>query len=116
VALVLLLVPRFELVGLAGSLLAANLLVTFCWIVPYVSRLLDQSASEFVFHSLLRPLVAVAPMVTFILWLEPRLPGSALWELALKAGLAGCVYLVAFCLVSLTAEERALCSASLRSR
>jgi O-antigen/teichoic acid export membrane protein len=116
VALVLLTVPRFQLVGLAASLLAANLAVTFLWIVPFVSRLLDQSPVEFVFQSLLRPLIAAVPMALFMVWMERQLPGAALWELAVKATLAGCVYLGAFYLVSLTAEERALCAASLRNR
>jgi O-antigen/teichoic acid export membrane protein len=116
VTLVLLTVPRYQLVGLAASLLLANALVTFLWIVPYVSRLLDQNPTDFLGQSLFRPLMAAVPMVAFILWLERHLPGAALWELALKAGLAGGVYLAAFYLVSLTAEERALCSASLRNR
>jgi drug/metabolite transporter (DMT)-like permease len=84
--------------------------------VPYVSRILSQPTSDFLFQSLLRPLLAAVPMTAFILWMERQLPGLALWEIALKAGLAGCVYLAAFYLVSLTAEERALCSASLRNR
>jgi O-antigen/teichoic acid export membrane protein len=116
VALVLLTVPRYRLVGLAGSLLAANLLVTFLWIVPAVSRLLEQPVSDFLFQSLLRPLAAAVPMAVFIAWMECRLPGLALWEIASKAGFAGCIYLAAFYLVSLTPEERALCSASLRNR
>lgn len=116
VSLVLLTVPRFQLIGLAGSLLAANLLVTFLWIVPYVSRLLGQPVTDFLFQSLLRPLLAAVPMAGFILGMERHLPGSALWELAVKAALAGGVYLGTFYLVSLTAEERARCSASLRNR
>ena len=115
-ALVLVTVPRHGLVGLAGSLLAANLLVTFGWIVPVLGRLLGQPVSDFLSQSLLRPLLAAAPMALFILWMERHLPGAALWEIAIKAGLAGGVYLGAFYLVSLTAEERALCSASLRNR
>ena len=116
VGLVLLTVSRYQLVGLAGSMLAANLLVTFLWIVPYVSRRLNQSVADFLFQSLVRPLLAAVPMAVFILWMERHLPGAALWELAIKAGLAGSVYLAAFYLLSLTAEERALCSASLRNR
>lgn len=116
VALVVVTVPRYQLVGLAGSLLVANLLVTFLWIVPSVTRLLGQPVADFLFQSLLRPLLAAVPMAGFILWMERHLPGAALWEIALKAGLAGCVYLAAFYLVSLTAEERARCSASLRDR
>jgi drug/metabolite transporter (DMT)-like permease len=90
--------------------------VTFLWIVPYVGRQLSQPVGDFLFHSLLRPLLAAVPMAGFMLWMERHLPGAALWELAIKAGLAGGVYLGAFYLVSLTAEERALCSASLRNR
>ena len=116
VALVLLTVPRYGLVGLAGSLLVANTVVTFVWIVPFVNRLLGQNLTEFLGQSLLRPLTAAVPMGLFIVWLERHVPGTALWQLVVKSGIATALYLGTFSLVSLTAEERSLCAASLRSR
>ena len=115
VALVLVTVPRFGLPGLAASLMIANVLVTFGWIVPSVTRLLDQPRTDFLYQSLLRPLLAALPMALFILWMDQHLTGATLPWLVLKSGLAGCVYLAAFYLVSLTADERVLCTGSVRS-
>jgi O-antigen/teichoic acid export membrane protein len=55
VALVLVAVPSLGLRGLAGSLMSANILITFLWIVPYVCRLVSQSIPEFLFQALMRP-------------------------------------------------------------
>jgi O-antigen/teichoic acid export membrane protein len=115
VLLVVSTVPRLGLPGLAGSLMIANILVTFLWIVPYVCRLLGQSTTEFLTQGLVRPLLAALPMTTFILWLDPHVPGTSLPWLAIKGGAAGCVYLLAFYGLSLTGEERALCRGSVRS-
>ena len=115
VALVLLAVPRLGLRGLAGSLMSANILITFLWIVPYVCRLLSQSVPEFLFQALMRPLAAAVPMGLVIVWLEQYALGASLWLLSLKLALAGSVYLIAFYSLSLTTEERALCQLSVRS-
>jgi O-antigen/teichoic acid export membrane protein len=115
VVFVLATVSRFGLSGLAGSLLAANVLVTFAWIVPYTCRLLCQDAAEFLGRALIRPLIAVLPMVASIFWLNAQAPGSSLPWLVLKSGVAGCVYLAAFYALSLTADERRLCHSSVRT-
>ncbi|MGH7497363.1 MAG: lipopolysaccharide biosynthesis protein [Gemmatimonadales bacterium] len=114
VLLVLVAVPRFGLRGLAGGLLAANALITFAWIVPYVCRTLGQRAGEFLAQSLVLPLFAVLPMAAFMLWLEGQAPGASLPWLIFKSGLAGCVYLVAFYALSLTPAERRLCEGGIR--
>ena len=62
VGFVLTAVPRLGLAGLAGSLLVANALVTFVWIVPYTCRLLGQSPTDFLSQALIRPLLPVVPM------------------------------------------------------
>lgn len=115
VVLILLSVPRFELVGLAGSLLFANVAITFFWVVPYVCRLLGQPVGVFLGQSLLRPLFAVVPMAIFIFWLDQHLDNDALWALLIPAGLASGVYVVAFCVLSLTPPERDLCFSSIRT-
>lgn len=115
VVLILWAVPRFELVGLAGSLLFANVAITFFWVVPYVCRLLEHRAGVFLGQSLLRPLFAVAPMGLFILWLDQYLVNDSLWRLLIPAGLASCVYVIAFYALSLTAAERDLCFSSVRT-
>ncbi len=115
VTLVLLAVPKLGLRGLAGSLMSANILITFLWIVPYVCRLLSQSVPDFLLQSLLRPLAAAVPMGLVIVWLEQYVLGGSLWLLSLKLALAGSVYLIAFYSLSLTTEERALCQLSVRS-
>jgi O-antigen/teichoic acid export membrane protein len=107
-------VPRTGLVGLAGSLLVANVLVTAAWIVPYLCRLLGQSIVGFLGASLLRPALAAAPMALAIVGLDRALPGDSLWRIALNSGLAGAVYVGAFYAVSLTPQERALVLGSLR--
>jgi O-antigen/teichoic acid export membrane protein len=114
VVLILATVPRFELVGLAGSLLFANVVITFFWVVPYVCRLLGQSVGAFLGQSLLRPLLAVVPMAMLILWLDPYLVNDALWRFLIPAGLASSVYVVAFYGLSLTSRERDLCLSSVR--
>lgn len=115
VLLVLITVPRLGLRGMAGGLLLANGLITFAWIVPYVCRLLQQSVTDFLGQSLIRPLVAATPMALYIVWQDQYLPGLSLPWLALKGGLAGCVYLVAFFSLSLNAEERVQYVAGVRS-
>jgi hypothetical protein len=115
VTLVLATVPAMGLTGLAGSLMLANVLVTFLWIVPYLGRVLDQSVAEFLSRSLALPLLAALPMALFIAWLDRHAPGATLPWLVLKAGLAGCVYLAAFYVVALSSEERLLCHGSVRS-
>jgi O-antigen/teichoic acid export membrane protein len=115
VVLILLSVPRFELVGLAGSLLLANVAITFFWVVPFVCWLLGQPVRVFLGQSLLRPLLAVLPMGMFIAWLDRYLVNDTLWALLIPAVLASGVYLVAFCALSLTPPERDLCFSSVRS-
>ena len=115
VLLVVTTVPRLGLPGLAASLMIANILITFLWIVPYVCRLLGQSTAGFLSQGLVRPLLAALPMALFILWLDQHVRGATLTWLAIKAGLAACVYLVAFYLLSLTRDERALCRGSVMS-
>jgi hypothetical protein len=114
VLLVLVTVSRMGLVGLAGSLLAANVLITFVWIVPYVCRLLGQNVAGFLGASLVRPLLAAVPMAFAILWLNDVLIPDTLWRIVLNSGLAGVVYLAAFLFLSLTSQERALFFGSLR--
>lgn len=109
------LVPRFELAGLAGSLLIANVIMTFGWVVPYACRVLDQRMMSFLVQSLARPLLAVVPMALFMLWLDQRVINTSLVWLITKAGLAGCVYLLAFYGVSLTSDERIFCYSSVRN-
>jgi O-antigen/teichoic acid export membrane protein len=113
--LVLLSVPATQLLGLAGSLLAANVLVTFGWIVPFLCRYLDQNALTFLGASVARPLLAAVPMALALLLLDRVLPEIGLWRIALSSALAGCVYVVAFAILSLTSQERALILASLRA-
>jgi O-antigen/teichoic acid export membrane protein len=115
VALVLLAVPRLGLRGLAGSLMVANIVITFLWIVPYVCHLLSQSISDFLRQALIRPMAAAVPMAVTIVWLEQHLVGASLWWLSLKLAIAGSVYLVSFYTLSLTMEERELCQMSVRS-
>jgi O-antigen/teichoic acid export membrane protein len=114
VILILIAVPRFELVGLAGSLLVANVAITFFWVVPYVCGLLGQGVGAFLGQSLLRPLFAVVPMGLLILWLEPYLVNDTIWRLLIPAALASGVYALAFFALSLTALERDLCFSSVR--
>ena len=115
VGFVLVAVPRFGLPGLAGSLLAANALVTFVWIVPYTCRLLRQSAPEFLAQALGRPLIAALPMAASVLWLNGQAPAASLPWLVFKSGVAGCVYLIAFYALSLTPAERLLCQSGIRT-
>jgi O-antigen/teichoic acid export membrane protein len=115
VLLVVTTVPELGLPGLAGSLLIANILITFLWITPYVCRLLGQSTPDFLAQGLIRPLLAALPMAVFILWVDQYLPSTSLPWLALKGGAAGCVYVLAFYGLSLTPEERALCRGGVRS-
>jgi O-antigen/teichoic acid export membrane protein len=115
VLLVLLSVPRFELRGLAGSLMLANILITFLWIVPYVCRLLGQGITAFLAETVIRPLAAAVPMALFLIWLEQQLPGASLWWIGFKLGLGICVYGVTFYSLSLTPEERELCHLSVRN-
>jgi O-antigen/teichoic acid export membrane protein len=115
VVLVLLTVPSMGLVGLAGSLLAANVLLTFAWIVPYVCRLLDQNIATFLWGALVRPLLAAAPMAFAIVWLSNLSAPDTLWRIALNSTLAGAVYVVVFLVLSLTSQERALVFDSLRT-
>jgi O-antigen/teichoic acid export membrane protein len=107
--------PRLGLAGLAGSLLAANALVTFVWIVPYTCRLLGQSPTDFLSQALIRPMLAVMPMAGAVLWLNGQAPAGSLPWLVFKSGVAGCVYLAAFYGLSLTAEERRLCHTGIRT-
>jgi hypothetical protein len=96
-------------------LLAANVLVTFGWIVPFLCRCLDQNALAFLGASIARPLLAAVPMALALLLLDRVLPEIGLWRIALSSALAGCVYVVAFAILSLTSQERALILASLRA-
>ncbi len=115
VGFVLTAVPRFGLAGLAGSLLAANALVTFLWIVPYTCRLLGQSPTDFLSQALIRPLLPAVPMAAVVVWLNVQAPATSLPWLVFKSGVAGCVYLAAFYGLSLTAEERRLCHTGIRT-
>lgn len=115
VTLVLLLVPSMGLPGLAGSLLIANALISLFWIVPYTCRLIEQSSGEFLAQSVMRPLLAIAPMALVIGVLESWVPGDSLPWLVAKSALAGMVYLVAFFSLSLTAQERQFCLTGFRA-
>jgi hypothetical protein len=94
--------------------LFANVVITFFWVVPHVCRLLGQSVGAFLGQSLLRPLLAVVPMAMLILWLDRYLVNDALWRFLIPAGLASCIYVVAFYGLSLTSRERDLCWSSVR--
>jgi O-antigen/teichoic acid export membrane protein len=109
VALLIASVPRFELQGLAGSLLVSNLLVSFLWIVPATCRALEQGLSGFLTASLLRPALAALPMALAIPFLDAQLPAMSLLWLAAKATIAGMIFLGCFYAISLTSGERLLC-------
>jgi hypothetical protein len=53
-------------------------------------------------------------MAMLILWLDPYLVNDALWRFLIPAGLASCIYVVAFYGLSLTSRERDLCWSSVR--
>jgi O-antigen/teichoic acid export membrane protein len=112
IALVVLTVPRLGLLGLAGSLLIANVLITFAWIVPHVCRLLDQSVRGFLATSILRPALAIVPMALLMVALEGVHPAVSLWRMVLNCALSGALYLVSFWVLSLTSAERAAVYAS----
>lgn len=114
VGLVLLTVPRTGLAGLAASLLAANVAVTFGWIVPYVCRSLGLAIGELIGAGLVRPLLAAVPMAAALVWLDGVSPAESLWSIAVNSTLAGIVYVAAFYILSLTSQERGLLSGSVR--
>jgi len=113
ILLVVLTVPRLGLLGLAGSLLLANVLITFAWIVPYVCRLLGQSVAGLLATSVLRPALAIVPMALLLVFLERAHPAVSLWRMLLNCALSGALYLVSFWVLSLTSAERAALHASL---
>jgi O-antigen/teichoic acid export membrane protein len=115
VSFVLLAVPRLGLRGLAGSLMLANIVVTFLWIVPYVCRLLSQSIPDFLSQALIRPMTAALPMALIIALLEQSLPSESLWWLSLKMAVASSVYLASLYFLSLTTEEQEICQVGLKS-
>jgi len=115
VVLVFVSVPRLELIGLAGSLLVANVVITFLWIAPYVARQLEQSLPAFLWTSLARPLLAIAPMALAIVGLDALAPATSILWLVLKSGVAGLVYLAAFWSLSLDGTERSLCIRMVRN-
>ncbi len=108
VILVILMAPRWGLVGVAGSLLLANFVSTFFWIVPYICRVLGQQMTGFLWQSIFRPLLATLPMVLAVLWMDTIIEGASVPWLAVKAVLAGSIYLVALYTFSLTRQERIL--------
>jgi O-antigen/teichoic acid export membrane protein len=107
VVLVLLTVPRAGLVGLAGSLLAANVVVTVAWIVPYVCRLLDEGIVRFLRGGLGRPILAAAPMALVLVGLERVLPADTLLGIVLNVGAAGGIYAATFYALARPRPERA---------
>jgi hypothetical protein len=114
VTLVFLTASRFGLVGLAASLMIANVLISFLWLIPYLCRVLGLSLVGFLSQSLGRPLLAAIPMALFALWLDPQMPATSIWWLAGKAGLAGAVYLALCYAWTLTGEERRLVMRGMR--
>lgn len=114
-SLVILTVPSMGLKGLAGSLLASNVAITFGWIVPYLCRSLEQSIRGFLGATILRPALAAVPMGLLMLYLDRFHLGESLWRMALGCALAGTVYALAFYVMSLTAQERASLSGMLRA-
>lgn len=99
---------EWELVGLAGSLLIANFLLTFFGFVPLVSKLLDQPLVRYLGEALLRPLIALVPMGLTLLLLNRLLPESTILLLIIKSGFGGLSYLATFYLLSLSQQERQL--------
>ena len=85
------------------------------WIVPYVCRLLGQSPTDSSESGADAAPAGRVPMAAVVLWLDSRPPPPPFRGWCSSPGVAGCVYLVAFYGLSLTAEERRLCQSGIRT-
>jgi hypothetical protein len=88
-------------------LLAANVVVTVAWIVPYVCRLLDEGIVRFLRGGLGRPILAAAPMALVLVGLERVLPADTLLGIVLNVGAAGGIYAATFYALARPRPERA---------
>lgn len=114
-ALVVATVPRYELRGLAGSLLVSNALVSLFWVVPAVCRQLSLPVNRLVGPAVLRPLLAAVPMAGALVLLRSAFPVESLPGIAANCVAAGAVYLAAFWFLSLTSQERAMAWGTVRA-
>jgi len=112
--LVLNLVPRTGLPGLAGSLFIANFAMTFLVTVPFVCKQLNQSMVAYVWISLLRPLLAAVPAFVAVLLLDRVLDSVSILALIIKSAVVGLSFLAVFWGVSVSSEERELVLSSAR--
>jgi len=105
VALVLLLVQRYQLVGLAMAGLAAHAIIGFGVKIPIVARAEGSSVWSIVAPSLGRLCLASLPAVMIALLLRKSFRGDA-WSLVADAAMVGIAYLVCLVLLGLTPRDR----------
>lgn len=105
VALVLLLVRGYQLLGLAMAGLTAHALIGFGVKIPIVARGEGVSVWSIVAPSLGRLCLASAPAVMAGLLLRNVL-GSDWWSLAAAAAIVGIVYVLCLLLLGLTSRDR----------
>ncbi len=104
--LIVVLAPRYGLLGVASGLLIANVLIGFALQVPIVTAVFHLSAPQYLWTSLGRVLLAAAPVYAIASIMQPHIPAGLL-GLLLAAGVIGTAYLVALLLLGTTAKERA---------
>ena len=105
VSLVLLLVHRYQLVGLAVAGLAAHAVIGFGVKIPIVARSEGTSVWSIVAPSLGRLCLVSVPAVTIALLLRNAFRGDW-WSLVADAAMVGIVYLLSLILLGLTPRDR----------
>jgi len=113
-ALILLLVPRFELPGLAFGALLANVVTGLFLFIPAACRLTALTPSAFVARSLVPPLLAVVPVCALAYGLERWLHPDGWPQLIGAVAVTGLAAVCALLAGATTPRERARYYVSVR--
>jgi O-antigen/teichoic acid export membrane protein len=114
VVLIVILIPRFGLIGLALGGLIANVVTGIFLFVPAACRKTNLKAWHFVTLSLLTPLLAAGPGYLAGYFLRQSM-GSGSWiETLFAAGLTGAISLIALVLFATSRRDRARYYVTLR--
>jgi O-antigen/teichoic acid export membrane protein len=104
---ILLLTPRFGIVGFIAALLAANVIAGFALTLPAIATALTAGISSFFLAGLLKPLLTCLPALAAALTIQTFVAPASIPELAFALAGVMAVHLPAYALFGMTVHERA---------
>ena len=106
VILVCLTVGPFQLVGLAAGCAAANILVSFCCLLPFVCRYLRVPIAHLLKEAFAKPFLPAIPAILTAELFAQKLYPTNWTAIAVESGIVCTLYFSCFMIFSLSALER----------